>query len=80
MKRGKARVEHIKGLESVLSYHQDGERTRHTKLCAACELNCEVRHVEVGFWARLEKLKPKYSLKTCPKQTKNEVLGIKRRR
>ena len=32
--------------------------------CAACGLNCEVRHTGVGFWARVEGLEPIYKITT----------------
>lgn len=81
MNKGKSRKRHIEGVNSVLACHtKDGKKTRHTKMCAACELNCEVRHVEVGFWARVDGLSPVYSIRNCPKQTRSEVLGIKRPR
>lgn len=50
--------------------------------CAACGLNCEVRHSEVEFWARAEGLEPTYkivmvngrrSVPDCPKDRKLKI-------
>ena len=71
------RIESIKSVLSATNKETTDDDQRPTIMCAACEINCKIRHGERDFWARVEGLAPIYTIRTCPKQTKKEVLGIK---